>query len=245
MRAILGPSDERHIMGKRTIRLTLVGALLALLAACGGGGSGGGSEPAAVDPSSAPVVGSAGGTVTHASGASVVVPAGAIDADMTLRIATDSTGAPPLPAGLTASGNTYAITPHGGEFARLVEVRVPASSAGLQPNQELKLAKAQPGGAWQVLDSKLKDGVLSANVSGFSFFMVVIINFPVPIAQAEPWRVVVTRSCGEQDCDHLVGTANVTLSWTTNNGQLPAMCTGTPNNISILGQDGTPPPLFP
>ena len=46
-----------------------------------------------------PVIGAAGGTVTETSGAQVVVPAGALASNSTIRIAMDSTGAPPMPGG--------------------------------------------------------------------------------------------------------------------------------------------------
>jgi len=84
--------------------------------------------------------------VTEVSGAQVIVPAGAIDTDTTIRIAMDSTGAPALPEGLTSAGNTYVITPHGGAFRQPVEVHIPAPTVTLLPTQELKRAKAQPWG---------------------------------------------------------------------------------------------------
>jgi len=178
--------DSRTPLRRCAHLLLLVAA--ALVAACGGGST---STPPAT-----PAIGAAGGTVTEASGASVVVPAGALGADVTIRIARDSTGAPALPAGLTAAGATYVITPHGGDFAQPVEVRIPAPGVTLQPNQELKLAKAEPGGEWEVLaDSTLKDGVLSTRVKSFSFFAPIIISYLLPLAQAVPWEVVTHLTC--------------------------------------------------
>jgi len=230
-------------MAKRSLRLALASALLAFLGACGGGGDGSGADPATADAASAPVIGNAGGTATHASGASVIVPAGAIDSATTIRLAMDSSGAPALPRGVGAAGNTYVVTPHGGDFAQPVEVRIPASAAGLLPNQELKLAKAQPGGAWELLDSVLKDGVLSAQVHSFSYFMPVVITYVLPLATAEPWKVVSAIDCGGQPCDRLVGDATVTVTWTTNGGQLPAMCVGTDNAI-LIGTRGLGEPAI-
>ncbi len=46
----------------------------------------------------------------------------------------------------------YVITPHGGEFAEGVEVRLPLPTVTLTPYQEFKIAKAQPGGPWVVLE---------------------------------------------------------------------------------------------
>ena len=110
--------------------------LAASMVACGGGVD----EQAVPPASSEPAIGAAGGTVTGANGAAVVVPPGALTTDTTIRVAMDSTGSPVLPAALVAAGNTYVVTPHGGEFAEPVEVRIPASNAGLLPNEELKLA---------------------------------------------------------------------------------------------------------
>ncbi len=128
--------------------------------------------------------------MTEASGASVIVPAGAIITDTTIRIARDSTGAPAIPADLTAAGSMYVITPHGGEFAEGVEVRLPVPNVTLTPFQEFKIAKAQPGEPWVVLeDTVLNQGSLSAKVDSFSFFTVVVVTYVLPIAQAEPMRM--------------------------------------------------------
>lgn len=194
--------------------------LVCALALAGCNGNGG--SPAAVTP---PVIGTDGGTVTEASGASVIVPAGALTTTTTIRIARDSTGAPPLPADLTGAGSTYVITPHGGEFAEGAEVRIPAPNVTLQPNQEFKLAKAQPGEAWVVLeDTELDAGMLSVRVGSFSFFRPVIVTYLLPIAQAEPLRVDATLACAGAPCLRSMGTVSATYTVTTNNGQSPANC---------------------
>ena len=136
----------------------------------------------------------------------------------------DSTGAPALPAGLTGAGNTYVITPHGGDFAQPVEVRIPAPAVTLLPTQELKLAKAQPGGEWELLDSAVSQGMLSAKVTSFSYFISVIVNYPLPILQFEPFSVTTKLDCGDQPCDKVVGPVTATFSVTSNNGQLPTGC---------------------
>ena len=125
----------------RSLWWMLVSLVLVVLTACGGGGS---AEPAA--PPSDPVVGTAGGTVSEASGAQVTVPAGAFSTPTTLRIAQDSTGAPALPAELSVAGSMYVVTPHGGEFVQPAEVRIPLPGVALRPNQAFMLAKADPAG---------------------------------------------------------------------------------------------------
>ncbi len=208
-------------MVNRTGRWVLVCGLAALLAGCEGKAS----ESAASEAPAA--IGRAGGTVSEPSGATVVVPPGAFEADTVIRVAKDSTGAPALPQALVAAGATYVITPHGGEFAQPVEVRIPAPGVTLQPNQELKLAKAQPGGEWMILsDSVLAEGVLSAQVSSFSFFVGVIVTFPLPIAQFAPFAINKILDCDgiERYCGHILGEATVTWTLTTNGGQLPDGC---------------------
>ena len=209
--------------------------LAASVVACGGGGD----EQAVPPESSEPAIGAAGGTVTSANGAVVVVPPGALSTGTTIRVAMDSTGAPALPAALGAAGNTYVVTPHGGEFAEPVEVRIPASNAGLRPNEELKLAKAQPGGEWELLtDSVLADGVLSARVSSFSYFVAVRVSYLLPIAQLEPLRVTSSLDCGDRICDPTLGTVTATYVVTTNGGQLPAGCS---TNQLIIQSGGSSP----
>ncbi len=217
--------------------------LVWLLAACGGGGGASTPPPVVVVPP--PTVGASGGTVTEASGASVIVPAGALVADTTIRVAMDSTGAPVVPAGLVSAGNTYVITPHGGFFAQPVEVRIPAPNVTLLPTQELKLAKAEQGGQWVVLvDSVLTDGVLSAKVNGFSYFMPVIVTYALPILQAVPWKAVTSHDCGDQSCDSPLGVVTHTITWTTNGGQLPGSCTAANSQINVNEQGIRPSPDF-
>jgi hypothetical protein len=200
-----------------------------LLAGCGGGDGGTTPPPTSSNPPPLPpppVIGAAGGTVTETTGASVIVPAGALTANTTIRIAMDSTGAPALPTGLTGAGNVYVVTPHGGDFAQFVEVRIPAPAVTLLPTQELKLAKAQPGGEWELLmDSAVSQGTLSGKVNSFSFFMSVVVTYQLPILQFEPFTVVTTSlTCGDQPCDKVVGPVTATFSIVTNNGQLPTGC---------------------
>jgi hypothetical protein len=176
-------------------------------------------------PTPPPVIGASGGTLTESSGATVTFPAGAITDDTTFRIARDSTGAPPLPASLAPAGSMYVITPHGGDFAQPVEVSIPVPSVTLLPTQQLKLAKAQPDGEWEVLaDSTVVDGKLEGSVGSFSFFTTVVITYPLPVLQLEPFVFTSTLSCGEQQCASAIGPLTATYSVTHNGGQLPADC---------------------
>lgn len=233
-------------MRSRLGLILCVFSLLVTLAGCGSSDGGGATPPPTSNnpppppPPPPPVIGADGGTVTEASGASVIVPAGAIDTDTTIRVAMDSTGAPALPSGLIAAGNTYVVTPHGGAFAQPVEVSIPAPNVTLQPNQLLKLAKAHPGGEWEVLeDSTLSDGRLSASVTSFSFFMGVVVTYPLPIAQAEPFRVTTNLSCGDKSCTGVYGPVTATYTVTGNGGALPANCVDDTLSIRHLRGWGT------
>lgn len=223
-------------------QLALMVCLLGL-AACGGGGGAGGvpipppatsspppTIPSAPPPAPAPVpvIGADGGTVTDSSGAQVIFPAGAVATDTTFRIAMDSTGAPPVPADLGAVGNMYVITPHGGVFAQPVEVRIPTPAVTLQPNQLLKLAKAEPGSEWTILDdSAVVDGNLTTHVGDFSFFITVIVTYPLPIAESEPLRISTGLACADgtgASCSHMIGDVAATYTVVGNNGQVPQNC---------------------
>jgi len=232
----------RMVCGAWLARAVIALGIAAALAGCGGGGA---AEQAARTPGVA-TIGAAGGTVTDDAGAQIVFPKDALPAEITVRIAKDSTGAPLLPQGLAAAGNTYVITPHGGEFAQAVEVRIPAPNVTLQPNQELKLAKAQPGGEWVVLgDSALTGGVLSAQVSSFSFFMPVTVTYLLPIAQREPFGMVgFSLTCGQGPCDQLMESpASPVYTVTTNNGQLPTGCS--PGTLALQNNSDAFSPAGP
>jgi hypothetical protein len=213
-----------------------------VLTACGGGGDEGGAPvqpaPPPAAPTPPPVIGASGGTVTEVSGASVVVPEGAVTTSTTIRVAMDSTGAPALPAGLTAAGNTYVITPHDTEFAVPVEVRIPAPTAALQPNQQYKVAKASPGGEWLVLDdTEVAGGTLSADVSSFSYFMSVVVTYQLPILQAEPFKASSTLTCGNnRPCTDVVGPVTATYTVVGNGGPLPQGCAA--DSLQIVHADG-------
>ena len=205
-----------------TVRQWVGVALCAVLAACGGGGDAPPEAPVETVP---PAIGAAGGAVSEASGASVLVPAGAFSTDTTVRIAKNSTGAPAMPTWLTPSGDMYMITPHGGNFRVPVQVSIPLPAVTLQPNQEFKLAKAQPGGEWEVLgNSRVENGKLVADVNSFSFVTVLYMSYPLPLDQKDPIRATSTLECVGQDCSHLMGPVTFNLSVAVAGTQFPSIC---------------------
>ncbi len=158
-------------------RLSAV-SLLALCAACGGGGEsgdGGGNPPA--PPAPAPPapppptgIGASGGTVTEASGAKVVVPAGALTTSTAIAVTQTSTGAPALPAGVTAFGPIYAFTPHGTAFATPVTITVPFDPSSVPAGTTPVLYKTDAAlTTWAVVsDATVSGNTMVGAVTGFS-----------------------------------------------------------------------------
>lgn len=167
----------RTIVGQWRGRLAALLLSLAL-AACGGGGGGGGGEALPAATGGVAVIGAAGGEVSHADGARVSFPAGALHADTTVSIAKNGEGAPPLPPMLVPAGAVHSITPHGGAFAMLAEVAIPVEQRNLADNEQLLLVTAEPGDAqWRVVSGAVyANGVLRASVAHFSFFQPVVVR---------------------------------------------------------------------
>ena len=211
--------------GTRNMRSTWqwLGAigLATIIAGCGGNGDG---EAA---PSGTATVGVEGGRV-FAESAEVRVPPGAIAESTTVRIAEDSTGAPPLPSWAKASGAMLQLTPHGSTFSEPVTVRIRAPNVTLAANERLMIAKAQPDGAWEALtDTQLVDGQLEVQVRSFSYFVPVIVTYlQGPFATFVPFGMSpVTFSCGGAPCPTptMLGPPVIATS-SGNGGQLPAGC---------------------
>lgn len=164
---------ERHTtlprVGARALATALVAVGALLLAGCGGG-----DEP---DRLGAATIGADGGTVLHADGAQVVFPERALRATVTVRIAKDGSGAPPLPDIALAAGAVYAITPHGGGFDAPAQVSIPVERRTIAANEQLVLLSAEPGDTqWRVLSAARYDGEkLHAPVAHFSWFQAAVI----------------------------------------------------------------------
>lgn len=145
--------------------------LLALtLAGCGH------NDDDPVDPP--PTTGSAtitpgeGGVVEGPDGVQLTVPAGTVEAPVTFRIASDSTGAPEL-LGLNAVSPIYAITPHGQLFDGSARVSIPLTAAQQLPTGATPLLlKSELGGKWRVLKNISIDPTkLAADIDGLSFYV--------------------------------------------------------------------------
>ncbi len=200
-----------------------------------------------------PIIDGAGGTVTEPSGATVVVPEGALATATTIRIARDATGAPQLPTGVT-TGDVFAITPHGATFDQPVEVRLPRPAAALKDNERWAILQAEVGEGWVEVPGVVeRDGQLVAEVRGFSFFLPMIISYALPLPTAAPLTITATLTAAPVDpavegslvcrgnlrdpCAVPAGWEHLTLSWTVQGGQLTTTCQKPPS-LEVLGWPG-------
>ena len=150
------------------LRFALVSAgLLLALQACGG-------APPVTPPVSA-VIGAAGGTLSTSSGATVVIPPGALSGNVTIGIEQSSVGAPPLPGGFTTVGQMFAFTPHGQNFAAPVTITLPFNPASVPAGSTPQLYKDNAQKQWEpVVGATFGSSSVSGSVTSFSFPVVVI-----------------------------------------------------------------------
>ncbi len=152
------------------------------LAACGGG----------APPTPPPVtltIGAAGGTVNGSSGATVVIPNGALSQDTPIGIAQTDAGAPTLPAGTTIFGAMFAFTPHGSSFAKPVTMTVPFDPSKVPAGTTLVLLKTNAAmNGWDVVAGATVSGnVMNGQVTGFS--LAIVATLP-PLERGAPVRTV-------------------------------------------------------
>ncbi len=148
----------------RLLTMFLLGVTL-LVAGCGGGDNGGPVSPQGIGPG--------GGTVSHASGAQVVVPPNALTQSTDIAVAPSSAGAPAMPSGFTPFGTVYAFTPHGTNFAAPATVTVPFDPTHVPAGAVPALFKTNAQGTWErVSGATFNANAASAQVSSFSWFVV-------------------------------------------------------------------------
>ncbi len=172
----------RRMGGARMNKLTgwLTMALVAALVGCGGNDEPGIDE--AKRPSARAVIGPVGGTVTGEDRSRATVPEGALEEAVPITIAKNGTDAPEIPAGFAPAGAVFALEPHGQVFARAVDVHLPFDAAARPAGSRVAILKADPGGAWQLIeDVEVDSGMVTARVSDFSLFLPVFIPGSTPI----------------------------------------------------------------
>ena len=168
-------------------RAAAVAAWLVVFAVggCGGGGSntssgGGANSPPAntLPPASiTAMVGIDGGTVNGPDGVQVVIPAGALSKPTVIGISNDvndvnhAIGATEI-GGIKPISKVVAVTPHGTEFAESVRINLPFSPANVPVGRQPVIITSQPGGTWSALKSEVVGSMVSADISGFSYYAV-------------------------------------------------------------------------
>ncbi len=158
-------------------------AVVVLLVGCGS------SAP----PPSSKGIGPAGGTVTSAEGARVVIPPGALSSSVDVQVTKDGTGAAALPAvaDLVAVGDVFALTPHGTTFSKPVTLTLPFDPARVPSGARIMLFKNgfQQTGWTQVSGATVSGSTITGEISGFSFPLVVAVLPPLIVAQPQDQTV--------------------------------------------------------
>ena len=157
----------------RLIRTLLTAAALTALVACGGSTS---APPPAPEsrPAGTAVIGSGGGQVSGADGASITLPAGALRTDATIVITRDGSEAPPLPQGFKLAGDVFALLPHGATLARPATVRLPFDATRIAANEQPAVLKASPGQPWELIeDVRVEGNTLTFETSRFSWTAII------------------------------------------------------------------------
>ncbi len=134
---------------------------LALLAGCQDAGN------TTLPPQGTTTIGSAGGTVEGPDGVQLVVPEGALDGDVTIRIVRSEAGAPALPVGLPATQVVYQITPHDLRFYRPVTLRIPFAGTAAD---EATILVATPGSDWQAQAATVENNIASVERNSLSWY---------------------------------------------------------------------------
>jgi hypothetical protein len=150
----------------KTMRGCWAAALAAImLAGCGGGGDG----------PWVPAIGPAGGTVTGANGATIVVPPGALAQEVDLRITEIDPASANLPVGVERVSAVYALTPHGTAFSMPVTVAIPFDPAKVPMGRSVKVLKTTDAAlvVWaDVAGASAGSNSISVGVTGFSHMFV-------------------------------------------------------------------------
>jgi len=135
-------------------------------------------------------VGAPGGVVTLADGTAAGIPAGALDTEVAVSIASNPQ-APALAGDLSAVGATYLFGPEGTQFKQPVTVTLPFSAdrlpAGASTSQIQVYTAPAGSGAYTALETVLVDGThVAAQTSHFSNFVAAVAKKGVPDGGAGP-----------------------------------------------------------
>jgi 6-phosphogluconolactonase (cycloisomerase 2 family) len=113
-------------------------------------------------------IGSGGGTLTHPSGAQVVIPAGALTQDTVIGIATPASGWPtPFAQDATPLGPVYEFTPHNTVFAKPVTIRLPKLPTSMD---SLGAMVSSFGEEWEIAPSLTTTNYVEYERNTFSWY---------------------------------------------------------------------------
>ncbi len=208
--------------------LGVIGLAVAVVG-CGGGAVGESPDAAPDTPAfSLDTLDAAGGQVVGSGGVTVVVPEGALAAPVTLRIAADAAGAPPLPASMRPAGEVWAVTPGGLPLAQAVELRIPRPNAAIPEDEELALVQVDAQRQWQAVGALDRaTGELVAQVQRLGHFAVVAVPRPLKAALATtlPIAYSMSMTCSNGSClDLPVVPTEIRVTVKSNGGVFPASC---------------------
>ena len=208
---------------RRIAQVALAAFATLAFAACGG------SDDAPPSGGVTMTIGAAGGTLDGPGGAQLVVPAGALTQATSITVAQDGSGAPALPAGGAGVGAMFALTPHGTAFAVPATVRVPFDASRLGAGEVATMWKtnaAQTG--WvQVAGATVSGNVMQAQITSFSWVVIVTPQFP-PFVTVQPAPQSVTEPATATfavGATSLINSGPLAYQW-RRNGALIAGATG-------------------
>lgn len=166
----------------------LVLSCVLALSACGGGGDDDQGGAAGSQPTQSGI-GAAGGTVTGPSGSKVEIPNGALAVITQIAVDQTSSGAPPLPAGLTPIGQMFAFTPHGTTFAVPVTITMPFDPGAVPAGRTPALFKTNSQNEWvQVAGATFGGSAVTAEITSFSFAQVLVLPQQLQGAVGREWK---------------------------------------------------------
>lgn len=121
-------------------------------------------------------IGAAGGSLVGPGGVAVAVPAGAVDTEFTLVIASAPTGR--RPAGTSAAATAVRLSPEGQTFNKPVDVTIPISPTGLPAGRtidDVVVVRAPQGSnAFVPLPTRRVGNAVVAQTDHFSDFVAVV-----------------------------------------------------------------------
>ena len=142
---------------------------IALLVGCPPGAGDDSGDTSDTSPPVTETIGPDGGTLTS-GGATLTIPAGALDEDVEIGFGTVD-GPADLPEDLAAAGDVFAATPHGQVFATPVTVEI--AYAGSDADLDLLALDGPADTTWEgVPGASFSVGIGTFQVDHFSFYVV-------------------------------------------------------------------------